>query len=106
MVQDKPFTLAVNLGRRGFLKATGAFATVALAFQAAPAARAAQVRSLVPVAVSLDRVTRTTVGLRPYRPSGFVLRAEGHDDKTIVHVASRRIQELIFLGGDQVFNLI
>ena len=42
-------------------------------------------RHLLPVAVSLDRVTRTTVGLRPYRASGFVLRAEGHDDKTIVH---------------------
>jgi glycine/D-amino acid oxidase-like deaminating enzyme len=43
------------------------------------------VRALTPVQVSLDRVTRTTVGLRPYRAGGFVLRAEGHDDKTIVH---------------------
>jgi glycine/D-amino acid oxidase-like deaminating enzyme len=33
----------------------------------------------------LDRVTRTTVGLRPYRAGGFVLRAEGRDGKTIVH---------------------
>lgn len=46
---------------------------------------AAEVRSLTPVAVSLDRVTRTTVGLRPYRAGGFVVRAEGHDNKTIVH---------------------
>ena len=43
------------------------------------------VRPLVPVEVSLDRVTRTTVGLRPYRGSGFVLRAEAHDAKTIIH---------------------
>jgi glycine/D-amino acid oxidase-like deaminating enzyme len=74
-----------TLGRRSFLKATGAFATAALALQTTPIARAAQVRSLVPVAVSLDRVTRTTVGLRPYRAGGFVVRAEGHDGKTIVH---------------------
>jgi glycine/D-amino acid oxidase-like deaminating enzyme len=48
-------------------------------------ASADSVRPLVPVQVSLDRVTRTTVGLRPYRASGFVLRAEAHDTKTIVH---------------------
>jgi len=42
-------------------------------------------RRLTPVVVSLDRVTRTTVGLRPYRAGGFVLSAEGHDGKTIVH---------------------
>ncbi len=35
--------------------------------------------------MSLDRVTRTTVGLRPYRAGGFVVRAEGHDGKTVVH---------------------
>jgi glycine/D-amino acid oxidase-like deaminating enzyme len=73
------------LGRRGFLKATGAFATAALALRAAPASAAMQVRRLTPVAVTLDRVTRTTVGLRPYRAGGFVVRAEGHDGKTIVH---------------------
>ena len=38
-----------------------------------------------PVYVSADRVTRTTVGLRPYRPSGFVLRAEKIGDKLVVH---------------------
>lgn len=42
-------------------------------------------RPLVPVQVSLDRVTRTTVGLRPYRASGFVVRAEGRDEQTIIH---------------------
>jgi D-amino-acid oxidase len=46
---------------------------------------AESVRSLTPVRVSLDRVTRTTVGLRPFRAGGFVLRAEGNGDKTIVH---------------------
>jgi D-amino-acid oxidase len=70
--------------RSSFLVATGA----AFAAAAAPArsfAQARSVRKLQPVAVSLDRVTRTTVGLRPYRASGFVLRAEGVDRQTIVH---------------------
>ena len=33
-------------------------------------------RHLAPVLASWDRVLRTTVGLRPHRKSGFVLRAE------------------------------
>ena len=35
--------------------------------------------------VSWDRVIRTTVGLRPHRDSGFVLRAEKLDAKTLIH---------------------
>lgn len=42
-------------------------------------------RRLAPVRASWDRVIRTTVGLRPYRPSGFVLRADRLDDKLLVH---------------------
>jgi D-amino-acid oxidase len=37
------------------------------------------------VNVSWDRVIRTTIGLRPHRPSGFVLRAEKVGGKTIIH---------------------
>jgi glycine/D-amino acid oxidase-like deaminating enzyme len=33
----------------------------------------------------MDRVLRTTVGLRPYRPAGFVLKAEKSDGKTVIH---------------------
>lgn len=40
---------------------------------------------LVPVRASWDRVIRTTVGLRPYRPSGFVLGAERLGAKMLVH---------------------
>ena len=40
---------------------------------------------LPPVRFSWDRVIRATVGLRPHRPSGFVLRAEKLDGKTLVH---------------------
>jgi D-amino-acid oxidase len=40
---------------------------------------------LAPVHASWDRVLRTTVGLRPHRDGGFVLRAERLDDKTLIH---------------------
>lgn len=42
-------------------------------------------RKFVPVNVSPSRVIRTVVGLRPYRPSGFVVRSEGVNKKTIIH---------------------
>jgi len=37
------------------------------------------------VRAARDRVIRTTVGLRPHRPSGFVLKAAKLDDRTIFH---------------------
>jgi D-amino-acid oxidase len=40
---------------------------------------------LAPVKASWDRVIRTTVGLRPHRDSGFVLRPDKLDDKLLVH---------------------
>lgn len=46
---------------------------------------AAPVRPLVFPTISLDRVIRTTAGLRPYRPSGFVVRAERFADTTVIH---------------------
>ena len=45
-----------------------------------------QVRRVLPVVnVSWDRVIRTTIGLRPHRPSGFVLRADKLDNKLLIH---------------------
>jgi len=41
--------------------------------------------SLAPVNVSRDRVIRTTVGLRPHRDSGFVVRADNFDEKLLIH---------------------
>jgi glycine/D-amino acid oxidase-like deaminating enzyme len=35
--------------------------------------------------VAADRVIRAVTGLRPFRPSGFVVRADRADDRTIVH---------------------
>ena len=37
------------------------------------------------VRASWDRVIRTTVGLRPFRPAGFVLKAAKLDDRLLVH---------------------
>jgi D-amino-acid oxidase len=73
--------------RRFFVLSGGAAAMAAgvLPRVAVAAQPVASARRLNPVDVSLDRVTRTTVGLRPYRAGGFVLRAEAHDAKTIVH---------------------
>jgi hypothetical protein len=33
----------------------------------------------------MDRIIRTTVGLRPYRPSGWVVKPERFDEKTVIH---------------------
>jgi hypothetical protein len=41
--------------------------------------------SLVPVKASWDRVIRTTVGLRPHRDAGFVLKTDKLDDKLLIH---------------------
>jgi glycine/D-amino acid oxidase-like deaminating enzyme len=41
--------------------------------------------NLPPVKASWDRIIRTTVGLRPHRDSGFVLKADKLDDKLLVH---------------------
>ena len=42
-------------------------------------------RVLHPVRVSFDRIIRTTVGLRPYRPAGFRVEAERLGEKMVVH---------------------
>lgn len=43
------------------------------------------VRNLAPVHVDDRDVIRTTVGLRPYRPSGFVVRAEQVNETLVIH---------------------
>jgi D-amino-acid oxidase len=57
-----------------------------IASAAAPAgARRRRLVNLAPVECSMDRIIRTTVGLRPHRDSGFLLRAERLDEKTVIH---------------------
>jgi glycine/D-amino acid oxidase-like deaminating enzyme len=76
--------------RRTFLT-TGGMAAVGFSFGACAAnpkpARSAQRPpvNLVPVNASWDRIIRTTVGLRPHRDPGFVLKADKLDDKLLVH---------------------
>src|ERR1700732_1826934 len=41
--------------------------------------------ALPPVRVSPEREIRTIAGLRPYRPSGFVVRAERIGDLLVIH---------------------
>src|SRR5437870_13041387 len=40
---------------------------------------------LAPVKASWDRIIRTTVGLRPHRDAGFVLKPDTLDDKLLIH---------------------
>jgi glycine/D-amino acid oxidase-like deaminating enzyme len=40
---------------------------------------------VAPVDVRPERVIRTIVGLRPFRPSGFLVRAEKLDDTLVIH---------------------
>ncbi len=58
---------------------------VATATPQAPAAPRRPMIYLPPVRVSAERVIRATVGLRPHRPSGFVLKDARLDQKTVIH---------------------
>ena len=78
--------------RRNILKALGAGAGLALTSACAPVTterpRYPRAYSRNPWAVpriSMDDVIRVIVGQRPFRPSGFVVRSESFDDKTVVH---------------------
>src|SRR5438552_19084883 len=42
-------------------------------------------RPLAPVNCSRERVIRTVAGLRPFRPSGFLVRTDTIERKTIIH---------------------
>ena len=74
-----------EIPRRSFLR--GALATGALvaATRANAFALVDPQRRFAPVKVSRDRIIREVVGLRPYRPEGFVVAAERAGEKLIVH---------------------
>src|SRR6266536_2885416 len=79
-----------RMHRRAFLTTSGmaavGFGLSGCATNAKPnvAARRPPVM-LPPVKASWDRIIRTTVGLRPHRDSGFMLKADKLDDKLLVH---------------------
>jgi D-amino-acid oxidase len=82
------------MDRRTLLK-TGSMAVLGFGFGGCATTRAGRkasvpsrlrpVVSLPLVNASWDRVIRTTVGLRPHRDSGFVLKPEKLDSKLLVH---------------------
>src|SRR5215813_5157128 len=74
-----------RVDRRSVLKLGSA--ALPLASGAWQTARAATegVKPLRRVDVAEDRITRKIAGLRPFRPSGFVVRAEALGDKTVIH---------------------
>jgi len=85
------FSLSMN--RRHFFKSAGVSAA-ALALSACqrnrvidriPGSLSPSGCVLPPVRVSPEREIRTIAGLRPYRPSGFVVRAERIGDRLVVH---------------------
>jgi len=73
-----------EINRRTFLR--GAFA-VGTSLMAAPFALAGidGQRRFAPVKVSRERIIREVVGLRPYRPEGFVVDAERVGNKLLIH---------------------
>ena len=75
--------LKLHSGRRRFL--TLASLGAALGVSGACTRVPETGRGYAPVRASADRVIRTVSGLRPYRPSGFVVRSERIGNKTVVH---------------------
>jgi D-amino-acid oxidase len=71
--------------RLGTLAALGAGFGSSCASHATKVAPPAPARRFARVEVGWDRIIRTVVGLRPFRPSGFVTRAERFGSKTIIH---------------------
>ena len=69
----------------GFLLAVGGGGVVASCVPRGRSVAGRPAFAIPPVLVSEDRVTGMLVGLRPYRPSGFVLRSERLDGKHLIH---------------------
>ncbi len=76
--------MSPTIDRRAWLKTAGA-AVLGAGLGSRCAAPVTETPKLSRVRVSPDRVIRTTVGLRPSRPSGFVLKSERLGDKTVIH---------------------
>jgi D-amino-acid oxidase len=73
-----------NLSRRRLLSLSPALLAGCASRRTAITTAPAPLR-LARVRVAPDRVIRTIVGLRPFRPSGFVVRGETFDAKTVIH---------------------
>jgi len=74
------------LARRQLIASSAALALPACTtFRPATIGAVRNPKCLPAAHVSPERVIRTVAGLRPYRPSGFVVRAEALGDRKLVH---------------------
>jgi D-amino-acid oxidase len=79
------------MNRRAFLRSSAATAALAFAgcrtarFAGRPGGPSPSGCALPPVRVRPEREIRTVAGLRPYRPSGFVVRPERTGDQLVIH---------------------
>ncbi len=80
---------AFEEGRRNFLRGALAAGAMGIAARSLPSpVRAASLfreRQFAPVKVARNRLIREVVGLRPFRPEGFVIAAERLGEKLLVH---------------------
>ena len=74
----------MRISRREFLGGAGLVLS-GCAARRIPVASVGPSPRLARVRVAPDRVIRTIAGLRPFRPSGFVVRGEKLGDKTVIH---------------------
>src|SRR5215813_1497180 len=72
-----------SINRRDFLR--GAIATSTALLAARRALAFDTKRHFAPVKVARNRIIREVVGLRPYRPSGFMVDAKRFGNKLLVH---------------------
>jgi glycine/D-amino acid oxidase-like deaminating enzyme len=75
----------VLIDRRAFTASSAALLTGCATTGGGRVSRVTDCAPLAPVKVDDGRVIRTVAGLRPYRASGFVVRAEALGDKSLVH---------------------
>src|SRR5687767_14105124 len=85
VMQQKITTL--HISRRDFLRGAVLTSATGLALMASRRGLAAfdPKRHFAPVKVARNRIIREVVGLRPYRPSGFVVDAQRFGSKLLVH---------------------
>lgn len=77
--------MSLNFDRRAFMGASSAALLSGCATTANRARTSLACTPLPRVNVDAGRVIRTVAGLRPYRDSGFVVRAQALGDKKVVH---------------------
>ncbi len=74
-----------EIDRRVFLRSALAASAFLIAARTDQRLARAAERRFAPVKVSRDRIIREVVGLRPYRPEGFVVDAERVGNKLLIH---------------------